>query len=176
MGLYFNPKKIFPPPSENNIFFPSHDTPFFYSHRGLFALILPYFAFILPFYLPFSHFLSPFVHFLLHFPPFSLHLLIFFPPIDIGWYFSPPRWEGYFLIHIKAPVFCKEDGEIIEERCKCRLHKMLPLLLRTFFRVSRKKRVAVIKKNHPEKLEDPDSSDDNILRRRHVGFLSIIYL
>jgi hypothetical protein len=87
-----------PPPSENDIFFPSRDMSFFYSHCGLFALILPYFAFILPFYFPFSNFLSPFFPFLspfflflspfflflLHFLPFSLGLFIFFPPNDIG--------------------------------------------------------------------------------------------
>jgi hypothetical protein len=57
---------------------------FFDSHRGLFALILPYFAFILPFYFPFSYFLSPFFLFLSQFPPFSLCLFIFFPPNIIG--------------------------------------------------------------------------------------------
>ncbi len=101
-GLYFGPKRyLFPPPSENYIFFPSPDMSFFDSHRGLFALILPYFAFILPFFFLFSHILSPFFLFpspfflfLLHFPPFSLCLFIFFPPNDIGWYFFPPCAEA----------------------------------------------------------------------------------
>ncbi len=79
-GLYFGPKTIFiPPPLLKMIFFPSRDTSFFYSHCGLFALILPYFAFILPFYFPFSHFLSTFFLFLLQFNPFSLRLFIFLP-------------------------------------------------------------------------------------------------
>jgi hypothetical protein len=79
-GSNFGPKTIFipPPPSENDIFPPSRDMSFFNAHRGLFALILPYFAFILPFYFPYSHFLSLFFLFLLHFPPFSLGLF------DIG--------------------------------------------------------------------------------------------
>ncbi len=96
-GVYISVRKryLFPPPSENYIFFPSHGTLFFNSHRGLFSLILPYFAFILPFYFPFSHLLSPFFIFSLSsfffyiFPPFSLHIFIFFPPNDIGWY-PPP--------------------------------------------------------------------------------------
>jgi hypothetical protein len=75
-GLYFGMKTI-PPPFWKWYFFPSRDTSFYDSHRGLFALILPYFAIILPFYFPFSHFLSPFFLFLLHFPPFSLRLFIF---------------------------------------------------------------------------------------------------
>ncbi len=107
-GLYFGPKTIFipPPPSENDIFSPSHKTLFFDSHCGLFALILPYFAFILPCFFPFSHFLSPFLIFLspfflflLHFPPFSLPLFIFFPPNDIGWYLFPSPGGAYFPIY-----------------------------------------------------------------------------
>jgi hypothetical protein len=92
---------LIPPPSENYIFSPSCDTSFYESHRGLFALILPYFAIILPFYFPFSHFLSsfflflsPFFLFLLHFPLFSLRLLYFFPQMtsaDIS-----PRGGGIF--------------------------------------------------------------------------------
>ncbi len=72
-GLYFGPKTIFIhlPPSENDIFPPSRDTSFFDSHRGLFALILPYFEFILPFYFPFSNFLFPFL-------PFSATFSAFF--------------------------------------------------------------------------------------------------
>ncbi len=84
-GLYFGPKTIFiPPPSENDIFSPLSEHVVFDFHRGLFALILPYFAFILPFSFLFSHILSPFFLFLLHFPPISLGLFIFFPPNDIG--------------------------------------------------------------------------------------------
>ncbi len=107
-GLYFGPKTIFIPlPFWKWYFSPSRDTSFFDSHRGLFALILPYFAFILPFYFSFSHFLSPFLLFLssfflflLYFPPFSLRLFIFFPPNDLDWYFSPsPPGGGYFPIY-----------------------------------------------------------------------------
>ncbi len=84
-GLYFGPKTIFIlPPSENEIFPPSHDSSFFNSNHSFLALILPYFALILPFYFLFSLFLSPFLLFILHFPPFSLSLFIFFPPNDIG--------------------------------------------------------------------------------------------
>ncbi len=90
-GLYFGPKIIFiPPSSENDTFSTSRDMLFFHSHRGLLAIILPYFAVSLPFYFPFSHFLSPFFLFLKYFPPFSLCLFIFFPPNDISWY-PPPR-------------------------------------------------------------------------------------
>jgi hypothetical protein len=101
-GVYILVQKqyLFPPPSENDIFSPFCVT-FFYSHCGLFALILPYFAFILPFYFPFSHFLSPFFLFLLHFPPFSLRLFIFFPQMtsaDI----SPPRGEVFSNIQTPA--------------------------------------------------------------------------
>ncbi len=100
-SIFRSENKIYsplPPSSENDIFPPSHDALFFNSHRGLFALILPYFAFILPFYFPFSHFLSPFFLFLLYFPPFSLRLFIFFPQMtsaDI----PPPRGGGYFPIY-----------------------------------------------------------------------------
>ncbi len=100
--------KVFvpPPPLLKMIFFPpSHDMSFLYSHRGHFALILPYFAVILPLFFLFSHFLSPFFLFLssfflflLHFPPFSLTLFKFFPPNDIGWYFPLSR-GGYFPIY-----------------------------------------------------------------------------
>ncbi len=88
------------PPSKNYIY------PLLrHVYCGLFALILPCFAFILPFYFPFSLFLSPFFLFLssffflflLHFPSFPLPLFIFFPPNDIGWYFSPGG--GYFTIY-----------------------------------------------------------------------------
>ncbi len=105
-GLYFGLKPIFiTPPSENDIFSPSRDTSFFDSHRGLFALILPYFAFLLPFYFPFSHFLSPFLLFLSPFLPFSFIFSPFFsPPFHI---FSPklhrlifPPWgEGDFPMY-----------------------------------------------------------------------------
>jgi hypothetical protein len=71
-GLYFGLKT-----SENDIFSPSHDTPFFDSHRGLFALILPYFAIILPFYFPFSHFL-PFLPFSFPFLPFFFYIFPLF--------------------------------------------------------------------------------------------------
>ncbi len=107
-GVYISVRKRYlfsPPPSENYTLFPSRDMSFFDSHRGLFALILPYFAFILPFYFPFSHFLSPFFLFLslfflvlLHFLPFSLGLFLFFPPNDIGWYFPP------IFSNIKTPA------------------------------------------------------------------------
>ncbi len=103
-----------PHPSENYIFFPSRDTSFFYSQRGLFALILRYFVRILTFYFPFSNFLSPFLLFpspfflfLLHFPPFSLRLFIFFSQNDIGWY-PPPPSGVYFPIYrplLKTLVF-----------------------------------------------------------------------
>ncbi len=75
----------------------SRDMCFFDSHRGLFALILPYFAFILPFYFPFSLVLSP-LPFSITFSPFSLRLFIFFPPNDIGWY-PPGGLGGYFPIY-----------------------------------------------------------------------------
>ncbi len=97
-GLYFGPKTIFipPPPSENYISSPSRNTSFFDSHRGLFALILPYFAFILPFYFPFSNFLFPFFLFLQHFPPFSLGL---FPQMTSADIFPPLGGGGYFPIY-----------------------------------------------------------------------------
>ncbi len=89
-GLYFSLKTIFfPPPSENDIFSPSHDTWFFDSHRGLFVLILPYFAFILPFYFPFSHFLSPFFLFLSPFFLFSFT----FSPFSLPLYIFSPKWH-----------------------------------------------------------------------------------
>ncbi len=112
-GVYISVRKwyLFPPPLlKNDIFSPSRDMSFFDSHRGLFALILPYFEFILPFYFPFSHFLSPFLLFLSpfflflsYFPLFSLCLFIFFPPNDISWYFPPQG--GYFPIN-RPLCFC----------------------------------------------------------------------
>ncbi len=87
-------------------FSPSHDTSFYDSHRGLFALILPYFAIILSFYLPFSNFHSPFFLFLFPFFLFLLHFP-FFPPFAFSYFFpqvtsadiSPPQGGRYFLIY-----------------------------------------------------------------------------
>ncbi len=71
-------------------FFPSRDTSFFDSHRGLLVLIFPYFAIILPFLLPLFSFSFPFLPFSFTFYPFFFspfhifspkwHRLIFFPP------------------------------------------------------------------------------------------------
>ncbi len=72
-----------PPPLWKLYFFPSPDTSFFDSRRGLFALILPYFAIILPFYFPFPHFLSPFFIF------FYIFLFLF-----AFSYFSPQMTLG----------------------------------------------------------------------------------
>ncbi len=86
-----------PPPSENDIFSPSCDTLFFDSHRGLFALILPYFAFILPFYFPFSHFLSPFfLFFSFIFSPFFSSPFHIFSPQMTSADISPPGGGGIF--------------------------------------------------------------------------------
>ncbi len=74
------------------IFFPPLVTrSFFYSHRGLFALILPYFAIILPFNFPFSHFLSLSYFFFPHssfffniFPLFLFAFSYFFPQMILA--------------------------------------------------------------------------------------------
>ncbi len=96
-----------PPPSENDIYSPSRDTSFFDSHRGLFALILPYFAFILPCFFfiliffplsslnfPLSSFFFPLSSFFFNiFPLFLFPFSYFFPQMtsaDI----SPPRGGG----------------------------------------------------------------------------------
>jgi hypothetical protein len=90
-----------PPPSENFIFSPS----FFDSHRGLFALILPYFAFIFPFFFLFSNFfpLSSFFFPLssLFFHIFRLFLLVFsyFFPQMTSADISPPPGGGYFPLY-----------------------------------------------------------------------------
>jgi hypothetical protein len=88
----------------------------FYSHRGLFAIILPYFVFILPFNFPFSHFLSPFylflatfLLFLLHFPPFFSPPFHIFPPNDISWYF-PPQRGVFFNISTAAATYSKRKN------------------------------------------------------------------
>jgi hypothetical protein len=109
-GSIFRSKPIFiPPPLLKMIFSPSPDPLFFNSHRGLFALILPYFAFILPFYFPFSNylspfflFLSPFFLFLLYFPPFSLRLSIFFPEMTSADIFSLPP-GGVVIFQYRGP-------------------------------------------------------------------------
>jgi hypothetical protein len=99
-SIFRSEKYIYsPPPSENDIFSPSRDTLFFDTHRGLFALILPYFAFILSFYFPFSHFLSPFFLFLLLFPLFLFAFSYFFPQMTLADIFSPPGGGGYFPIY-----------------------------------------------------------------------------
>ncbi len=96
-----------PPPSENYIFSPSRDTSFLDSHRGLFALILPYFAFILPFFFPFSHFLPlssfffPLSSFFFYiFPLFLLPFSYIFPQMTLADTSPPPpRGRGYFPIY-----------------------------------------------------------------------------
>ncbi len=91
-----------PPPLWKWYFSPSRDMSFFDSHRGLFALILPYFVFILPFFFPFSHFLSPFFLFLLIFPLFLFPFSYFFPKMTSADIFPPP-WGGYFPIYRPLP-------------------------------------------------------------------------
>ncbi len=119
-GVYILVRKRYlsPPPFWKWHFFPSRDTSFFYSHFGLFALILPYFAVIWPFYLPFYHFLfpfflflPPFFLFLLHFPLFySLRFHIFSPKWHGLIFPPPPRGGGYFPIYRPLPTPLKEVG------------------------------------------------------------------
>ncbi len=105
-GLYFGPKTIFiptPPPSENDIFSPSCHTSFLDSHRGLFALILPYFAFILPFsspfliFFPLSSFFFPLSSIFFYIFPLFLLPFSYFSPKWHWLIFPPPR--GYFPIY-----------------------------------------------------------------------------
>jgi hypothetical protein len=69
---------------DNDKFFPSRGPLFFWLHRVLFALILPYLALILPFYYLFSLFLSPFFPFPWIFTLFLFLLTFSYPP--------PPKW------------------------------------------------------------------------------------
>ncbi len=86
-GGYISVQKLylFPPPFWNWYFSPSCETSILDSHRGPFALILPYFAFILPFFsfsfpfLPFSFTFSPFFSSPFHIFPPKWHRLIFSP-------------------------------------------------------------------------------------------------
>ncbi len=152
-GVYISVQKLYlfplpPPSSENDIFFPSCDISFLYSHGGLFALILPYLAFILPsyflflnffplssFFFPLSSFFFPLFlfpfFFFLHFPPFSLWLFIFFPPDDIGWYIPFPQGGGgYFPIYRSLSQSQEPESEFTcygsllaapaPQRCHCR--------------------------------------------------------
>jgi hypothetical protein len=96
-------KTIFipPPPSENDIFFPSRDMSFFNSHHGLFALILPYFfqlfyPFTSPIQLPSWSFCLNSALFCIYFTlllplfSFSFPLIPFsFPFLPFSFTFSP---------------------------------------------------------------------------------------
>ncbi len=91
------PNNIYPPPFWKWYFSPFCDMSFCNSHRGLFALISPYFAFILPFSFPFSHFLFFF---------FTLSSFFFyiFPLFLFAFSYFSPKWHrliffpggGYF--------------------------------------------------------------------------------
>jgi hypothetical protein len=105
-GDYIADRKqyLFPPPPENYNFSPSCVTSFFDSHRGVFALILPYFAFILPFYFPVSHFLplSSFFFSLSSFflfPLFLFNFSYFFPQMTLADIFPSPGGGGYFPMY-----------------------------------------------------------------------------
>jgi hypothetical protein len=107
-GLYFGPKMIFIfPPLLKMIFCSPLATRFFYSHRGLFALILPYFASILPFYFPFSHifphssFFFPSSSFFFYIFPLFLFAFSYFFPQMTSADISPPSPQGgeYFPIY-----------------------------------------------------------------------------
>ncbi len=87
-------RHLFPPPFWKLYFSPSRDTSFFYFHRGLFALILPYSSFILSFYLPFYNFLSPFFLFFTFSPFFSSPFLWRLSWLLLGQGFGQyPAWK-----------------------------------------------------------------------------------
>ncbi len=92
-GLYFGPKTIFPPPSENDIFPTSCDKPF-NSYCALFclnsSLFWIYFTLLLPI---FSFSFLFLLFFLWNFPPFSLLLSKFFLQMTLA-DISPPSGGG----------------------------------------------------------------------------------
>ncbi len=107
-SIFWSENDIYPPPLFWKLYsYPLLGHIIFWLLSWLFclnsSLFCIYFTLLLP---PPSHFLSPFLFFLLHFSPFSLCLFIFFPPYDIGWYFSPLGGGGYFPIYRPLEVNC----------------------------------------------------------------------
>ncbi len=92
-----------PPPSKNDIFFPSRGTPFFDCHHDLFALIFPLLLLFYPFTSPFLIFFPLSLFFFplsFHFLPFSFLFLSFFFPLSSFFFPLSPFFFYIFPLFI----------------------------------------------------------------------------